>query len=148
MRTNIMRGKNDVATIYKKNEQTERSEENRLVTTTFVGWRTKAVQCLEKRKQKSWSLFQEKGKDVTKRKKLSGYQEHLTKIKQKLGARIEQSTGAPPQSAGVRCSLTKSRTQSMGKNIQEAKVIETDQETKLPHRVKSQSVHRKEGLVA
>ncbi len=26
MRTNIMRGKNEVATIYEKNEQTERSE--------------------------------------------------------------------------------------------------------------------------
>jgi hypothetical protein len=32
-----MREKNEVATIYKKNEQTERSEENHLVTTTFVG---------------------------------------------------------------------------------------------------------------
>ena len=35
--TNMMREKNEVATIYKKNEQTERSEENHLVTTTFVG---------------------------------------------------------------------------------------------------------------
>ena len=37
MQTNMMREKNEVATIYKKNEQMERSEENHLVTTTFVG---------------------------------------------------------------------------------------------------------------
>jgi len=63
MRTNIMRGKNEVATIYKRNEQTERSEENHLVTTTFVGWRTEAVQCLERRKQQRVGrFFRKRGK--------------------------------------------------------------------------------------
>jgi hypothetical protein len=37
MRATIDREKNEVATICKKNEQTESSEENHLVTTTFVG---------------------------------------------------------------------------------------------------------------